>query len=179
MLRKKIKDETAEAASQVAQSNSKRLTTFAFKKSENGIDIKIIGCLQVKSAPSQPFYSKGIVLLSGKVFSVFDLQALAGLKPKEITDESCIVLLDPDESFTNFSRAILVDDVSEMLKIAEQNMAGLPVDTLWGRHQQAQSENITPDFPDIDEHSSVELQSEFQEDQKLIDLHLALDKILS
>ena len=126
-----------------------RLMAFAFHGTENGIEIKIIGCMEVRPAPRQPVYSKGIVLFEDKVFSVFDLQALAGLKPKTITPDSCIVLLDPNESYTDFSRAIIVDDVSEMLRIAEKDMDGLPVDTLFGCRWRSQPENPAPDFPDI------------------------------
>jgi len=126
-----------------------RLMAFAFHGSEKGIDIKIIGCMEVRPAPKQPVYSKGIVLFEDKVFSVFDLQALAGLKPKTITPDSCIVLLDPNDSYTDFTRAIIVDDVSEMLRIAEKDMDGLPVDTLFGCRWRSQPENPAPDFPDI------------------------------
>ena len=128
-----------------------KLMAFAFNCSEKGIDIKIIGCMDVRAVPRQPVYSKGIVMFSDKVFSVFDLQALAGLKPKTITPDSCIVLLDPNETFTDFSRAIIVDDVTEMLKIAEKDLEGLPVDSLFGCRWRSQPKNPSPDFPDITE----------------------------
>lgn len=137
-----------------------RLMAFAFRGSEHGIDIKIIGCMEVRPAPRQPVYSKGIVLFDDKVFSVFDLQALAGLKPKTITPDSCIVLLDPNDSYTDFTRAIIVDDVSEMLRIAERGLDGLPVDTLFGRRWHSQPQNPAPDFPDIPKKSVVSDQEE-------------------
>ncbi len=137
----------------VSNTGNHRLMAFAFQGGESGFDIKIIGCMEVRPAPKQPVYSKGIVLFGDKVFSVFDLQALAGLKPKTITPESCIVLLDPNDSFTDFSRAIIVDDVSEMLKIAERSLDGLPVDSLFGCRWQCKPDNPTPDFPDIPEES--------------------------
>lgn len=128
----------------------KRLTAFAFKRSNFGIDIKIIGCFKLKHAPSQPYYSKGIITLNHKAYSVFDLQTLSGLSPKPITEDSCIVLLDPNEDFTDFSRAIIVDNVSEMLRIAEQKMEGLPVAALFGRSDGAEiPKNAAPDFPDV------------------------------
>jgi chemotaxis signal transduction protein len=134
---------------QVTGNKKHRLTAFAFRGSETGIDIKIIGCLKVTPAPSQPVYSKGIVVINNKAFSVFDLQTLAGLRPKTISDKSCIVLLDPDEHFMNFSRAIIVDDVSEMLRIAEKHMEGLPVDSLFGCKWHCLPEKPAPDFPDM------------------------------
>jgi chemotaxis signal transduction protein len=127
----------------------KRLTAFAFRGSDNGIDIKIIGCLEIRPAPSQPAYSKGIVTINDNAYSVFDLQALAGLKPKTISDDSCIVLLDPDEFYMNFSRAIIVDDVAEMISIADMDMDGLPVDSIFGCRWQCRPENPAPDFPII------------------------------
>ena len=148
----KIKDEGKDGKS---DNCNHRLTAFAFHATESGIDIKIIGCMEVRPAPSQPVYSKGIVLLNEKAFSVFDLQALAGLKPKTITPESCIVLLDPNDSFTDFSRAIIVDDVTEMLRIAERDMDGLPVDTLFGRRWHCQPKNPIPDFPEEPPHDNT------------------------
>ncbi|MBW8016292.1 MAG: chemotaxis protein CheW [Planctomycetes bacterium] len=149
-----IEEDSMDGRNENINDNSNhRLTAFAFHGTENGIDIKIIGCMEVRGAPSQPVYSKGIVLINEKAFSVFDLQALSGLKPKTITPESCIVLLDPNDTFTDFSRAIIVDDVSEMLRIAERDMDGLPVDTLFGRRWQCLPENPSPDFPNTTKES--------------------------
>lgn len=143
-----VRKKNMEESSQCAEVKNRRLTTFAFKAGENGIDIKIIGCLKVKTAPSQPFYSKGTILFDGNVFSVFDMQALAGLRPKRITDESCVVLVNSDDCDGGFNRAIIVDDVAEMLRIAEHNMEGLAIGSLFGRGVKLSS-NISPDFPDV------------------------------
>ncbi|MBW8016186.1 MAG: hypothetical protein FVQ82_08365 [Planctomycetes bacterium] len=128
----------------------KRLTAFAFKRNEEGVDIKIIGCFDIKSAPSLPFYSKGIIIVGGRPFSVFDLQVLAGSRPKTLTDESCIVLLDFDDEYSCFSRAIVVDDVSEMLSIADQNMAGVGVENLFGCQPGRMAKGPYSDFPEIE-----------------------------
>ena len=138
-----LKNTTQETGDEVVWTEKKRMPAFAFKRGEHGIEIKIIGCLDLKPVPSQPFYSKGTILLNDKVFSVFDLQALAGLGAKTITDDSCIVLLDPDESFQSFSRAIVVDNVTEMIKIAERNLEGLPVDALYGRSRSKKDKKET------------------------------------
>lgn len=143
-----VRKKNIEGSSQSADIKNRRLTTFAFKAGENGIDIKIIGCLKIKSAPSQPIYSKGTILFDGKVFSVFDMQALAGLRPKRITDESCVVLVNSEDCDGDFNRAILVDDVAEMLRIAEHNMEGLAIGSLFGKSLKLSS-NISPDFPDV------------------------------
>ena len=127
-----------------------RITVFAFKKNAAGVDIKIIGCFQIKLAPNQPFYSRGIITVQGRPFSVFDLQALAGLKPKAITDESCIVLLDSNEGYNSFSRAIIVDNVTEMLSIADRNMAGTGMENLFGTQLNAVKAAASPDFPEFE-----------------------------
>ena len=127
-----------------------RITVFAFKKNATGVDIKIIGCFQIKLAPNQPFYSRGIITVQGRPFSVFDLQALAGLKPKTLTDESCIVLLDSNEGYNSFSRAIIVDNVTEMLNIAEHNMAGTGMENLFGTQLNTVKAGASPDFPELE-----------------------------
>jgi chemotaxis signal transduction protein len=141
-----VAEKIMNASEDLPGESNRRLMAFAFRGSENGIDIKIIGRLKLRPAPRQPMYSKGIVLINDKAFSVFDLKALAGLKPKTISNESCIVLLDPDENFGDFCRAIIVDDVSEMLRIAKRDMEGLPVDTLFG----GRPKKTAPDFPFIE-----------------------------
>ena len=172
MIRKKVMDNK----NVNVNIHNSRLTSFAFKKNQNGIDIKIVGCLEVKSAPSQPYYSKGIVTINHKVFSVFDLQALSGLKPKNITEESCIVLLDPNESFTDFSRAIIVDDVSEMLRIAERNMEGLPIETLFGHAAPIPLNGQIPDFPELSNDPGSE-EAALAENQTSIDNKFIANKV--
>ena len=128
-----------------------RITTFAFKRNNAGVEIRIIGCFRIKLAPNQPFYSRGIITVQGRPFPVFDLQVLAGLKPKKLTDESCIVLLDSNEGFDSFSRAIIVDNVTEMLNIADRNMAGAGVENLFGTQLRSVKVAASPDFPDVGE----------------------------
>lgn len=130
-------------------SENRRITAFAFSKHEGGVEINIIGCFQIKQAPSQPFYSKGIITVDGRPFSVFDLQALAGMKAKKVTSESCIVLLDCNDEFNFFSRAIIVDDVTEMLSIADHSMTGVGIENLFGSQLQISGKDASPDFPEI------------------------------
>ncbi len=128
-----------------------RITAFTFEKNDAGVEIKIIGCFRIKLAPNQPFYSRGIITVHGRSYSVFDLQALAGLKPKTVTSESCIVLLDSDEGYNSFSRAIIVDNVTEMLNIADRNMAGAGVENLFGSQLDGTKVVAAPDFPEVEE----------------------------
>lgn len=143
-----------------------RITAFAFKKHGDGIEIKIIGCFRIKQAPNQPFYSKGIITVQGRPFSVFDLQALAGLKAKKVTAESCIVLFDSDDEFNYFSRAIIVDDVTEMLSIADRSMAGVGIEHLFGSQLQAVRKAVSPDFPEITDQKKDEIKPHDLKGQK-------------
>lgn len=130
-------------------SENKRITAFAFSKHGDGVEIKIIGCFHIKQAPSQPFYSKGIITVDGRPFLVFDLQALAGMKAKIVTSESCIILLDCDDEFNFFSKAIIVDDVTELLSIADHSMTGVCIENLFGSQLQMSRKGASPDFPEI------------------------------
>jgi chemotaxis signal transduction protein len=60
----------------------------------------------------------GAIRIQGVSLPVIDEQILAGGQPRAITNESCIVLKNADESLSNFDTAVIVDDVSEMLSIA-------------------------------------------------------------
>lgn len=145
---------------------NKRITAFAFKKHDDGVDIKIIGCFQIKQAPNQPFYSKGIITVQGRPFSVFDLQALAGMKAKKVSAESCIILFDSDDDYNFFSRAIIVDDVTEMLSIADRSMTGMGIENLFGSQLQVIREATSPDFPEITDQKRPDLKPHDLKDQR-------------
>lgn len=67
-----------------------------------------------------------------------------------MTDESCIILMDPNEGCNSFSRAIIVDNVTEMLNIADRNMAGAGMENIFSSQLDAVKVAASPDFPDLE-----------------------------
>ena len=101
-------------------SEPKRFTTFAFVKGqEETTNVMIIGCFCLEQSVCMHHHIVGAIRIHGTSFPVIDEQILAGGEPRAITNESCIVLKNADESLSNFGTAVIVDGVSEMLSIAE------------------------------------------------------------
>ena len=95
-----------------------RLTTFAFVKKGNSINIYTIGCFELFNMPKTTSYIRGTIKIKDFLYPVADPKVLAGGSQREISDESCIVLLNANENLTRFGSAILVDDVTEVLHLA-------------------------------------------------------------
>ena len=100
-------------------SEPKRFTTFALVKGDRETtNVMILGCFCLEQAVCVHRHIVGAIRVKSVSFPVIDEQILAGGQARTITDESCIVLKNADESLSNFGTAVIVDDVSEMLSIA-------------------------------------------------------------
>jgi purine-binding chemotaxis protein CheW len=103
-----------------------RFLTFSVGKEEYGIEIKyvkeIIGIQDITEVPELPNYVKGIINLRGKIIPVMDVRLRFKKEPKEYNDRTCIVVIDIDE----ISIGLIVDNVSEVLTIEEENIVPPP-----------------------------------------------------
>ncbi len=103
-----------------------RFLTFSVGKEEYGIEIKyvkeIIGIQEITEIPELPNYVKGIINLRGKIIPVMDVRLRFKKEPKEYNDRTCIVVIDIDE----ISIGLIVDNVSEVLTIEEENIVPPP-----------------------------------------------------
>jgi purine-binding chemotaxis protein CheW len=104
--------------------------TFALGKEEYGIEIlkvrEIIGYMTITAVPQMPGYVKGIINLRGQVIPVVDLRSRFGMENKEITDQSCIIVVDIHQSDRSFFAGLVVDHVQEVLNIEEGNIDDAP-----------------------------------------------------
>lgn len=96
-------------------------TTFAFERHEGTTNIRIIGCFHLKPPDGVRSHIMGSIYFQGRTHPVMDRQILKGSQPTKITGESCIVLLNGDISLTSFGSAIMVNNVSEMLCLANDH----------------------------------------------------------
>ncbi|AZT89973.1 purine-binding chemotaxis protein CheW [Caldicellulosiruptor changbaiensis] len=91
-----------------------------------GIEIKyvieIIGLLPITYVPHQQEYIKGIVNLRGKIIPVVDARIRLGKEYKEYHERTCIIVV----SIADFQVGIIVDHVSEVAIIKEDELAPLP-----------------------------------------------------
>jgi len=95
--------------------------TFALANEEFGLEIlkvrEIIGYLGVTAVPQTPHYVKGVINLRGQVIPVIDLRAKFGMETAEVTEQSCIIVVEVGRDNPTYSVGILVDRVQEVLDI--------------------------------------------------------------
>ena len=95
--------------------------TFALANEEYGLEIlkvrEIIGYIEVTAVPQTPDDVKGVINLRGKVIPVVDLRAKFGLQTTEVTDETCIIVVETTQDARQDSTGIIVDRVQEVLDI--------------------------------------------------------------
>lgn len=126
----------AETTNQPAQSNKTLLEkegkylTFALANEEYGLEIlkvrEIIGYMDITAVPQTPAHVKGVINLRGQVIPVIDLRAKFGMDTAEVTEETCIIVVEIAQDKRQFSTGIVVDRVQEVLDIAGQDIEEAP-----------------------------------------------------
>ena len=104
--------------------------TFALGPEEYGLEIlkvrEIIGYMDITAVPQTPQHVKGVINLRGQVIPVIDLRTKFGMETAEITEESCIIVVESNQGNRSFSTGIVVDHVQEVLDIAGQDIEEAP-----------------------------------------------------
>jgi len=104
--------------------------TFALGPEEYGLEIlkvrEIIGYMDITAVPQTPHYVKGVINLRGQVIPVIDLRAKFGMEVAEITEESCIIVVEAQQGSRKFSTGVAVDHVSEVMDIAGGDIEEAP-----------------------------------------------------
>jgi purine-binding chemotaxis protein CheW len=104
-----------------------KFLTFVIGHEEFGIEIRfvteIIGGIQmITEVPEVPNYVKGIINLRGKIIPVIDVNLRFKMEAKEYSDRTCIIVIDIDD----LSVGLIVDNVAEVLSIADENIVPTP-----------------------------------------------------
>jgi purine-binding chemotaxis protein CheW len=104
--------------------------TFALAHEEYGLEIlkvrEIIGYMDITAVPQTPSYIKGVINLRGQVIPVVDLRTKFGMETAEVTEQTCIIVVEITQSGRKFNTGIIVDRVSEVLDIAGQDIEEAP-----------------------------------------------------
>jgi purine-binding chemotaxis protein CheW len=82
--------------------------------------------MTITAVPQMPGYVKGIINLRGQVIPVVDLRSRFGMEVKEITDQTCIIVVDIHQSDRSFHAGLVVDHVQEVLNIEASNIDDAP-----------------------------------------------------
>lgn len=103
-----------------------KFLTFYLGEEGYGIDIlyvtEIIGIQPITIVPELPEFIKGIINLRGKIIPVMDARLKFKKEPREYNDRTCIIVIDIEQ----LSIGIIVDGVSEVLNISDDNIVPPP-----------------------------------------------------
>lgn len=103
-----------------------KFLTFSLGNEFYGIDImyvtEIVGIQPITVVPELPDFIKGIINLRGKIIPVMDARLKFKKEPKEYNDRTCIIVID----IVEVSIGVIVDAVSEVLNISEENIVPPP-----------------------------------------------------
>ena len=104
--------------------------TFTMADEEYGISIlkikEIIGMMQITTVPQTPDFIKGVINLRGKVIPVIDLRLKFGMASIPYNDRTCIIVVEIDAENATVLVGIVVDSVSEVLNIREEDIEETP-----------------------------------------------------
>ena len=104
--------------------------TFALAHEEYGLEIlkvrEIIGYMDITGVPQTPHHVKGVINLRGQVIPVIDLRAKFGMETTDVTEETCIIVVEISQGSHKFSTGIVVDHVQEVLDVAGEDIEETP-----------------------------------------------------
>jgi purine-binding chemotaxis protein CheW len=103
-----------------------RFLSFIIGKETYGIEIRyvteIIGIQAITEMPEMPDYVKGIINLRGVIIPLMDVRLRFSKPPREYDDRTCVIVID----FKGVSIGLIVDSVSEVITIPEEDISPLP-----------------------------------------------------
>jgi purine-binding chemotaxis protein CheW len=104
--------------------------TFALANEEYGLEIlkvrEIFGYMDITAVPQTRDYVKGVINLRGQVIPVIDLRTKFGMETAEVTEETCIIVVEIAHTDHKFNTGIVVDRVQEVLDIAGEDIEEAP-----------------------------------------------------
>jgi purine-binding chemotaxis protein CheW len=101
--------------------------TFELQEESYGIEIRhvteIIGIQNITKVPELPQFIQGIINLRGKIIPMMDVRLRFKKPLTEYDDRTCIIVVD----INNVSLGLIVDTVSEVMVIDDENVVSPPV----------------------------------------------------
>ncbi|MHC4475823.1 MAG: chemotaxis protein CheW, partial [Planctomycetota bacterium] len=102
----------------------------ALASEEYGLEIlkvrEIIGYMDITAVPQTPAHVKGVINLRGQVIPVVDLRAKFGMETTDVTEQTCIIVVEIAGGDRQFNTGIVVDHVQEVLDVAGQDIEDAP-----------------------------------------------------
>jgi purine-binding chemotaxis protein CheW len=110
----------------LVDSRAGKYLTFFLSGEEYGVEIlkvqEIIGRMPITPVPLTSRDILGVINLRGKIHPIMDMNVKFGMDRTQITDETCIIVIKT----SSLMMGILVDKVSEVIKMASENIEDAP-----------------------------------------------------
>jgi purine-binding chemotaxis protein CheW len=123
-----MKAETTQAPGIAALAG--KYLTFALAEEEYGLPVlrvrEIIKMMDITEVPQVPPHVKGVLNLRGKVIPVIDLRLKFGFPEGEVTQRTCIIVVEVSLAANRVMMGIIVDHVSEVLNIVADEIEQTP-----------------------------------------------------
>jgi purine-binding chemotaxis protein CheW len=104
--------------------------TFALGNEEYGLEIlkvrEIVGYQSITAVPKTPKEIKGVINLRGQVIPIVDLRGRFGMQEKEVTEQTCIIVVESKQDGRTMPTGVIVDNVSEVLDITAEQIEPPP-----------------------------------------------------
>jgi len=122
--------ETATTTEKTTAQKQGKYLTFAIADEEYGLEIlkvrEIIGYMDITPVPQTPAYVKGVINLRGQVIPVIDLRSKLGMQSAEVTEETCIIVVEASRNGQKNDTGLVIDRVQEVLYIAGEQIQETP-----------------------------------------------------
>lgn len=116
-----------------------QLVSFKLDEEEYGVDVlkvrEIIRLPSITRVPNTPHYVEGVINLRGKVIPIMSIRRRFGLGEVENDKSTRIMVMDVDGELMGF----IVDSVSEVIRISEQEIQPPPPVATSGIDQECMS----------------------------------------
>ena len=121
---------TATATTKTTAQKQGKYLTFAIADEEYGLEIlkvrEIIGYMDITPVPQTPAYVKGVINLRGQVIPVIDLRSKLGMQQAQVTEETCIIVVEVSRNGQKNDTGLVIDRVQEVLYITAEQIQETP-----------------------------------------------------
>ena len=129
-MAEEVKDSEERGAASAIEARAGKYLTFQIADEEYGLEIlkvqEIIQMLDVTHIPQVPAFVRGVINLRGKIIPIVNLRMKFGMKAIDDTDRTSIIVVGLEFSQRELIMGIIVDEVSEVLDIEEEQIEPPP-----------------------------------------------------
>ncbi len=126
-----VATETAPGTEIPAKNLAGKYLTFYLAKEQFGLPIlkvrEIIDVMKITAVPNSASHIRGVINLRGKIVPVMDLREKLHLSCVEKNRRNCIIVTEIEDEAGDYEIGLLVDSVSEVLDINENEIEPPPV----------------------------------------------------